>query len=199
VPTDELRFQEIEHKFIVDERFDAERFRREVTALGPTRTGTIRVTDRYYLTEGGRARRFLLRHRYDAELHQLTIKAVEADTEVRGEVNLDLDHHGGSQDAQVDAFVERLGVQWRGTLQKDLEVWYFSDCEVVYYQASTPTQRICCVEFEAIRKDSLDEALAILDTFEAATGFKGTPRSYMSLPQLLFPELREQLARNKTP
>jgi hypothetical protein len=104
VSTDKLQFREIEHKYVVDERFDLERFRQTVAALGPIRTSAIRVTDRYYLTDGGRARQFLLRHRYDAELHQLTIKAMEADTEVRVEVYLDLGHHAGCQDAQVVAF-----------------------------------------------------------------------------------------------
>jgi len=194
VSTDKLRFQEIEHKYVVEEQFDLERFRRALAALGPIRTGAIRVRDRYYLTEGGRARRFLLRHRYDAELHHLTIKALEADTEIRAEVNLDLGHHAGSQDAQVDAFVERLGVLWRGTLLKELEVWYFPDCEVVYYQASTPSRTVRCVEFEATRKDSLDGALKTVERFETATGFEGAPRARLSLPQLLFPDLEEALA-----
>ena len=194
VPTDALRFKEIEHKYIVDDRFDLPRFRQLVADLGPTRTGAIRVRDRYYLTEGGRARRFLMRHRYDAELHHLTIKAIEADTEVRVEVNLDLGHQAGSQDAQVDAFMDRLGVLWSGTLHKDLEVWYFNDCEVVYYVASTPSRSVRCVEFEATRKESLDVALETVERFERATGFAGASRSRLSLPQILFPDLDETLA-----
>ena len=71
----DLRFTEIEHKYIVDAAFDLQRFREVLLGLSPTRTGTIRVRDRYYLTEGGRAQRFLIRHRFDAEIHQLTIKA----------------------------------------------------------------------------------------------------------------------------
>ncbi len=195
VSTDDLRFKEIEHKFIVDEPFDLPGFRQAVAALGPIRTSTVSVQDRYFLTDGGRARRFLVRHRYDAELHHLTIKALESDPEVRDEVNLDLGHHAGTQASQVDAFMGRLGVIWRGALQKELEVWYFPDCEVVYYQASTPSRSVRCVEFEATRKDSLEKALATVERFERATGFADKSRSQLSLPQILFPDLGAALAR----
>lgn len=184
-----LRFKEIEHKFIVSDQFDLARFRQAVTALGPTRTSTVSVQDRYFLTDGGSARRFLMRHRYDAELHHLTIKSLEADNEVRGEVNLDLGHHAGSQAAQVDAFMGHLGVIWRGELHKQLEVWYFPDCEVVYYEAATSSRSVRCVEFEATRKDSLPEALATVERFERATGFDSASRTRESLPQLLFSDL----------
>ena len=191
-----LRFKEIEHKYVVDDRFDLPRFCQAVTALGPTRTSKVSVQDRYFLTEGGRARRFLVRHRYDAELHHLTIKSLETDSEVRTEVNLDLGHQAGPQAAQVDAFMAQLGVIWRGSLQKELEVWYFPDCEVVYYEATTASRSIRCVEFEATRKDSLNEALATVERFERATGFADASRSNRSLPQILFPDLEVALGRN---
>ena len=194
VPTDDFRFKEIEHKYVVGEQFDLPRFRAAAAALGPIRTSTIRVRDRYYLTQGGDARRFLIRHRYDEELHHLTLKTIEADTEVRVEVNLDLGHHAGDQDAEVEAFMQRLGVLWTGTLRKDLEVWYFPECEVVYYEASAPPRSIRCVEFEATRKHSLADALASVERFERATGFEGVSRSRLSLPQILFPDLSEMLA-----
>ncbi len=191
--TDGLRFKEIEHKFIVDERFDLVRFREQVTALGPLRTGAVRVRDRFFLTEGGLGRRVLFRHRYDVELHHLTVKSIGTDTEVRVEVNLDLGHHRGNQDAQVDAFLDQLGVIWRGTLHKTLESWYFPDCEVVYYEAVAPSGSLRCVEFEATAADTLDAALATLAHFARATGFDGATRSRLSLPQLLFPELNDML------
>lgn len=193
--TDDLRFQEVEHKFLVDERFDLARFRERLAALEPTRTGAVRVRDRYFLTDGGLARRVLFRHRYDAELHHLTVKTVGEDTEVRVEVNLDLGHHRGNQDAQVDAFLDQLGILWRGTLHKTLEAWYFPDCEVVYYEAVAPSSSVRCVEFEATRASSLDAALATLARFARATGFESATRSRLSLPQLLFPDLNELLAR----
>jgi hypothetical protein len=37
----------------------------------------------------------MIRHRFDAELHRLTLRSLEADTEVRVEVNLDPGHHAG--------------------------------------------------------------------------------------------------------
>lgn len=189
-----LRFKEIEHKFIVDEPFDLEAFRRKLTPLGPLKTNTITVRDRFFLTEAGLARRVLFRHRVDAELHHLTVKGIEADPEVRVEVNLDLVQQPGNQDAQVDAFLDQFGVIWRGTLHKALEVWLFTNCEVVYYEAFTDSRRVRCVEFEATAKESLDEALSTVASYERATGFEGAARSLLSLPQLLFPELSEILA-----
>jgi hypothetical protein len=193
VRTADFRFKEIEHKFVVGAEFDRQRFGEMLAALGPTRTHSIRVRDRYYLTEGGLGRRFVIRHRSDTELQHLTIKTLEADTEVRDEVNLDLGLQAGDQAAPVEAFMARLGVRWSGTVQKDVDVWYFADCEVVHYLASTDARSVRCVEFEATRGHSLAEALAIVETFERATGFHGLVRSRVSLPQLLFPELSEIL------
>jgi hypothetical protein len=194
VRTEHFRFKEIEHKYLVGDDFDLERFCDALATLGPTRTNSIRVSDRYYLTEGGLERRFMIRHRFDAELHHLTIKALAADTEVRDEVNLDLGHHAGDQAAQVDAFVAHLGVQWSGTVHKDVDVWYFPDCEVVHYVASADGRSVRCVEFEAALGSSLADALTTIERFERATGCHGRVRSRSSLPQLLFPELSERLA-----
>ena len=94
---------------------------------------------------------------------------------------------------QCRSFIEQLGVLWSGTLHKDLEVWYFPDCEVVYYQASTALRAVRCVEFEATRKDSLGTALDTVERFERATGFEDASRSKLSLPQILFPDLGEML------
>ena len=194
VPSDQLRFKEIEHKFIVDERFDLDGFRHRLSALGPVTTSALTVRDRFFLTADGLARRVLFRHRFDAQLHHLTVKGLETDSEVRVEVNLDLGHHQGNQDAQVDAFIGQLGVIWHGTLHKTLEVWTFPGCEVVYYEAFTSSRSVRCVEFEATEKGSLSEALSTVARFEHATGFEGATRSLLSLPQILFPDLNERLA-----
>lgn len=194
VAASSYRFKEIEHKFVVSDDFDVQSFRDALEALGPTRTNAVRVRDRYYLTAGGIERRFLIRHRFDADLHHLTVKSVGRDTEVRDEVNLDLGQHAGDQKERVDAFIAWLDVRWTGTVEKDLEVWYFPDCEVVHYVASAEGRSIRCVEFEATRKDSLQGALATVERFERATGFHGHVRSGLSLPQLLFPELSAHLA-----
>ncbi|MEQ1575463.1 MAG: CYTH domain-containing protein [Vicinamibacterales bacterium] len=189
-----LRFKEIEHKYVVGDEFDLESCRTVLATLGLVRTTSIRVRDDYYLTEGGQRRRFLVRHRFDAELHQLTIKTLEVDAEVRDEVNLDLGQQAGDQGAQVEAFMACLGISWRGTVHKDVEVWYFPDCEVVYYRAWTDSRSIRCVEFEARGGTSVAEALAIVERFERATGFDCQVREHRSLPQLLFPELADRLA-----
>ena len=190
---DDLRFTEIEHKFIVGDDFDRSRFRAAVERLHPMRSSALRVRDRYFLTEAGRRGRFVLRHRHDPELHHLTLKSLARDTEVRSEVNLDLGHHAGDQASAVDAFVERLGVIWSGALDKDLTVWYFPDVEVAHYRATTGARAVECVEFEATRKQSLAAALRAVERFERATGFGGASRSRRSLPQILFPEVAATL------
>jgi len=191
--TVDLRFNEVEHKYIVDDGFDLPRFRETVQALGPIRTASLRVRDRYYLTEAGRKRRVVIRHRYDDELHHLTVKSLAADAEVRVEVNLDLGHHKGDQQAQVDAFVNQLGVVWSGAIEKALVVWEFPDCEVVYYHASTRDRSVHCIEFEAVRKDSLPAALALIEKYERATGLDSACRSRQSLLAILFPGVLELL------
>jgi hypothetical protein len=184
-----MRFTEIEHKFVVDDGFDLNGFRRALDALGPIRQTSLQVRDRYFLTHDGRARRYVIRHRFDVELHQLTIKALEPDPEVRDEITLDLDREHGDQAEQVDAFVARMGVAWSGVLRKDLDVWYFPDCEIVHYVASGGGRTVRCVEFEATRKSSVPEALAIVARYEHATGFATASRSFHSLVDLLFPDI----------
>ncbi len=182
-----MRFTEIEHKFVVGPGFDLAAFRQTLAALGPVRTSTLEVRDRYFLTGDGQARHYILRHRFDHELHQLTIKSLASDPEVRDEINLDLGHHQGDQAAPVDAFMARMGVVWRGELTKALEVWYFADCEVVYYEATSGDRAVQCVEFEAIRQTSVPDALAVIARYERATGFDPATRSRLSLVDLLFP------------
>lgn len=184
-----MRFTEIEHKFVVGEVFDLVRFRATVEALvpGPSRTFALRVRDRYFLTDHGRAHRYVVRHRYDDELHQLTVKALAPDPEVRDEINLDLGQHAGDQSAVVDAFLARLGATWRGDVVKDIEVWEFPDCEVVHYRASGGGRVVHCVEFEAKHAADVDEGLAVLSRYERETGFVEATRSMAPLVDLLFP------------
>ena len=181
----ELRFQEIEHKYVVGPDFDLAGFRAALNALNPVRQATLHVRDRYFITEAGRLRGFVLRHRFDRELHELTLKSVAADSEVRDEINLKL--RAGDQQAEVDAFVAAQGLLWQGTLWKDLEVWHFPDCEAVHYVATTDERSIRCVEFEATVKPSTEEALAIVQRYEQATGFAGAKRTRESLLALLWP------------
>jgi len=187
----QLRFKEIEHKFVVPATFDLAAFRAVLAQCGPTRHEVLRVRDRYFVTEGGQARGYILRHRHDRELHELTIKTVVGDAEVRDEVNLAL--RPDDQDAVVDAFVGAQRVMWQGTLWKDLEVWHFADCEVVHYVASADGQEIACVEFEAIHQATLEQALAVVSRYEAATGFAEAIRTPASLVDLIWPGVLDEL------
>ena len=64
---DVMRFTEIEHKFLVDDRFDLDAFSVALDALGPTRLTRLQVRDRYFLTEDGASRRYILRHRCEGQ------------------------------------------------------------------------------------------------------------------------------------
>ena len=193
---DVMRFIEVEHKFIVNDEFDLTRFGLVLDGLGPTRRTELVVRDRYFLTENGRARRYILRHRFDSEINQLTLKSLQADPETRDEISLNLGHHAGSQGAEVDAFVAQQEVVWSGTLVKDLKVWYFPDCEVVHYVAHTDAHQVRVVEFEATVKPSVGAALAILARYEQATGFDPSTRSMQSLVDLLFPGVFHSAGRD---
>lgn len=190
-----MQFKEIEHKFVVDGDFDRAAFVASLRALTPEREVSLRVRDRYFVTADGRSRGYILRHRHDRELHELTIKSVEADAEVRDEINLALRPH--DQDGQVDAFVTALGVEWSGTIWKDLTVWHFADCEVVYYDATAEDRRVSCVEFEATHKPDTAGALAVVARYEAATGFAERDRTTLSLLELLWPGVSQR--RTLTP
>lgn len=182
-----LEFQEIEHKYVVSDDFDLAGFRAALNALNPVRHATLHVRDRYFITEAGRSRGFVLRHRFDQELHELTLKSVAADSEIRDEINLKL--RPGDQQAEVDAFVAAQGLLWQGTLWKDLEVWHFPDCEAVFYVAKAEHRTVHCVEFEATLKPSTEKALAIVHCYELATGFAGASRTSESLLALLWPDV----------
>jgi hypothetical protein len=184
-----MRFKEIEHKFVVGAAFDLDGFRAAVEALrpAPLRTFALRVRDRYFLTEHGRAHRYVIRHRYDDELHHLTVKALEADPEVRDEINLDRGPPAGDQVATVDAFLARLGAVWEGDVLKDIEVWEFAECELVHYRATGGGREVHCVEFEAKHAATVDDAVGVLTRYERATGFGEARRTMASLVDLLFP------------
>ena len=52
---EDLRFKEIEHKYVVGEDFNLDAFRAALNALNPVRHATLHVRDRYFITEAGRA------------------------------------------------------------------------------------------------------------------------------------------------
>ncbi len=179
-------YREIEHKFIVGPNFDLADFRRRAAALSPTHTTELHVEDTYFITGLGPG--VIFRHRYDAERQELTVKSRGAgDTEVRREVNLRLDQAAGNQVAAAAAFLESLSIRWRGSLGKDICVYYYPDCEVVYYDARAADRRVCCVEFEALAASNttLEAARATLTAYERHFGLGDAPRAQESLFDLL--------------
>lgn len=184
-----LKYQEIEHKYLVDAEFDLLAFEATARRLNPEKSSRLKVIDTYYVVEA--MPNHVIRHRVDQELQQLTIKSTGSDNECRTEVNLDLSLRTGNQADAVKAFLEPLRVLWSGTIEKNIFVFYFSNCEVVHYsarsiEASGVEKAIHCVEFEAIKKVSREESLATISRFEASFGFQHAERCHHSLFELLF-------------
>jgi hypothetical protein len=187
-------FLEIEHKFLVDgAHFQFAAFRERVLTLHPIRRVTQSVRDGYYILEGDEG--FIYRHRYDQELQHLTVKSIGGDAEERLEVNLDLGQHRGDQRAAVEKFLSVRGIAWTGTVHKDIEVFYFPDCEIVHYTAQGGGKTVQCVEFEALGAETLEAARATLRRYEEATGFGGAVRERRSLAELLFGKVTEWLTQ----
>lgn len=179
-------FTEIEHKYVVDEGFDLAAFRRVWERQGPLSTTSLAVRDVYYATHRPG---YIYRHRYDRELQHLSVKSLEEDSEVRLEVNLDLGQHRGDQQATVEAFMATLGIVWRGEIAKQIEVFYFPDCEVVYYEATAGGRVVHCVELEAVGTRSVAEAREILERYARLAGFDPRNRTTQTLVEILFPSV----------
>ena len=176
-------FREIEHKFVVDSGFDRAAFFSRLNLLHPVRTNTIKVEDTYYVLKSHPG--FIYRHRFDSEIQQLTAKSLGRDPEVRTEINLDLICSPAGQGTAVSAFLETFGVTWKQTIQKDIAVAYFNDCEIVHYRASSGTHSIECVEFEAVGEMPVEKALKIITDYELKAGFNGFRREERTLFELL--------------
>jgi len=175
-------FKEIEHKYIVGKEFNSEDFFQKIRKLVPIGTSSINVKDTYFVLYSHPG--LIFRHRFDSEIQQLTIKSIEADTAIRTEINLPIDQSRGDQKLAVQAFMEALGCDWSGQIQKQINVAYFEDCEIVFYRAVGQSTEVYCVEFEAINPSSVDAGLAILKKYEAALGFASRQRESKSLFEL---------------
>ncbi len=180
----ETTFKEIEHKFIVGDDFDLADFRSRMRGQEASKTTVLTVRDIYYWSE--HHPRVIYRHRWDPELQHLSVKSLEKDTEVRVEVTIDLGQHRGNQQTTVEAFLDTLDITWRGEIVKDIEVYHFPDCEVVYYRGTAGDTTVACVEFEAVRQDSIDDALEVLRKHEELAGFSSRQRTPKTLVELLF-------------
>lgn len=176
-----MSFREIEHKFVVGADFDKKLFATKVRSLSPTSETEVEVHDTYFVTKA--CPQHIFRHRIDKELHQLTIKSLEKNTENRFEVNLDLTRE--DQGDAVEAFLSPLSIVWRGTIEKNVCAFYFGQCEVVFYKASFAGKIIYCVEFEAVACENIEEARGVLEQFEARLGFEATARTNSTLFDLL--------------
>ena len=180
-----LKYQEIEHKYLVDAAYDLAEFEAVARRLNPVQSKSLKVTDTYYVVHT--MPNHVIRHRIDNELQQLTIKSTGTDNECRTEVNLELDLRAGNQAAAIEAFLKPLDVLWSGSIEKNILVFYFDECEVVHYSArSGEGKTVHCVEFEATKKSSREDALAIISHYETAFGFRPDGRSNHSLFELLF-------------
>lgn len=178
-------YLEIEHKFVLEPDFDRDELFQRITALQPLRIHSAQVVERYYLTKA--TPKLIYRHRYDENNQDLTYKTFgDGDIEIRREVKLALDLRVGNQAENVRAFLEPLGMTWQGGLNKELQVFDFADCEIVYYEARTAEKIVTCVEFEALSADGVESALATLASYEQRLGFGNRQRSRRSLFELLF-------------
>lgn len=176
-------FIEIEHKFVVGKDFDQDDFIRKLRSLCPDRQSNISVRDTYFVL--GHDRRHIYRHRFDKEIQQLTVKSVETDAAVRTEVNLPIDQSKGDQLAAVSAFMRASGAIWSAELAKDIQVAYFHDCEIVLYRATSGSDTVYCVEFEATSPQTVDDGLKVLARYEKMLGFDPEKRDSRSLFELL--------------
>ncbi len=176
-----MHFREIEHKFVVSADFDKKMFAQKVRALAPASETEVDVSDTYFVTKA--CPRHIFRHRIDKELHQLTVKSLEKNTENRLEVNLDLARE--EQKDEVEAFLSPLSIVWRGTIEKNVCAFYFERCEVVFYKASFAGKSVYCVEFEAVACKTVEEAMSVLEQYENKLGFDSLSRTNASLYDLL--------------
>jgi len=189
---------EIEHKFVVAEDFDPSPFFAKLRALGPKSEYETHVADTYYLLEA--VPHLVYRHRFDGLIQQLTTKSIcSTDSETRLEINLNLSADR-PQNTAVKAFLEPFTIEWSGALQKTVQVFYFDDIEIVYYQAAYLERRVNCIELEARDPESIEGARALLDRWERTLGLEPAARSHKSLLHLLVLEtlptkLQEKLAR----
>lgn len=179
----DLRFLEIEHKFVVGPGYDPQPLLEALRQFTPEKIIQTEVQDTYFLVE--LAPQLIYRHRLDHMLQQLTVKNLAGNPEVRLEVNLDLNLKSGNQMEAVQAFLAPLNILWQGTIHKTVEAFYFADAELVFYEARFGSRIICCIEVEARQANSIEEAQAVLARWERKIGLDAEQRSLASLLELL--------------
>jgi adenylate cyclase class IV len=194
----DMKYLEIEHKYLVSADFDRAAFTEKLLARDPEKHYKTQVEDTYFLVR--HAPQAIYRHRYDGMIQQLTVKSVASqDNEARLEVNLNLDLKENQSEA-VGAFLQPLGLLWSGALSKSVEVFYFEDVEIVYYQARHGARDVACIEIEARKARSLEDGQKTLKLWAERISLNPDERCRQTLVQLLIlPQLpdglREQLVK----
>jgi hypothetical protein len=186
-------FKEIEHKFIVSKEFDRNAFRLGLIENCAASVDSFLVEDTYFVIKGMHS--YVFRHRYDRQIEQLTVKSVEKTPEIRTEINLDLLHSSISQIGAVKAFVECFGVEWSKSINKDVLVAKFADCEIVHYIATCDQQTAHCVEFEAVGFSDVNTALEAIKRREVQFGFASNVPESKSLFELIVLESAPESVR----
>ena len=177
-------FLEIEHKFVVDARFDRERFFESCRDLNPEGEKALEVLDTYYVP--AQSTDHIYRHRLDKEIQQLTLKSREKDNEIRTEINLELGVHRSQGDA-VSAWMRAVGAGPGQIIEKSIRVFDYADCEIVYYEAAHDGRQVNCVEFEAKHAANEAAGLLILQRYEEKLGFDPLQRAQTNLFDMLIP------------
>ena len=157
-------FTEVEHKFLLTSDDSTPHLAEEINSWKPESFYSVQVKDHYYLTEA--AKGYIYRHRQDEILNQLTVKNLASDNQCRFEVNLSLAKLKADSSKMARAFLEPLGILWDGLVLKDVQVFYFPDCEIVIYLAKHLDHELRCLEFEARHPANLESALATIQKYE---------------------------------
>lgn len=179
----DIRFLEIEHKYLLPQDYNPQPFIQIVKDLEPHGESIVEVNDSYFVTKSCPG--YVFRHRIDKEIQHLTVKSLGDDPTVRKEVNLDLGHHKGDQKDRAKAFLEALTITWHGTIHKSVCAYYFHNCEVTYYEAHYGNRSVKCIEIEATQASSIDEAKGVISEFERKLQLDPDDRENQSLFQML--------------
>ena len=177
----QTKFQEFEHKYLLAESEQVP-YQKAIENLNPLKSYTVKVTDWYFQTKTQPDH--VYRYRRDKDYNQLTVKSLQKDSESRLEVNLDL---SGQKDYlhEVRAFLSPQTPSFEGKIEKEVFVYYFSDCECVCYSAQFEETKIYCLELEVIEPQKWEDPRKVLSQYENKLGLDLSDRCPKSLFQLL--------------
>jgi adenylate cyclase class IV len=186
---------EIEHKFIVSEDFETESFFERLRQQGCEKEFSTEVVDTYYFCQANKD--FILRHRKDDRIEQLSYKSMGIDSEIRTEINLNLEM-GKNPESMIREFCQKMGLTESARLLKSVRVFEFSDVEIVHYIARLGEKKIRCVEFESTNHSSPEAAKKTIRNYESNLGFDDLKRENQSLFELLVRPFVAKTGSNNT-